>query len=68
MQGGIFMTKNKQVVFELLQDFREGRKSRRQVALLLNISERAVSRRSAKMRDQGMSGTKHGNYNRRLHS
>lgn len=65
MKGGIFMTKNEQVCLEVLQDFREGRKSRKQAAMLLGISERAVSRRAAKLREYGVAGIKHRNYERR---
>lgn len=64
MTGGIFMSKNEQVSLEVLQDFREGRKTRYQAALLLGISERAVTRRAAKIRSQGIAGIKHGNFGR----
>jgi DNA-binding Lrp family transcriptional regulator len=64
MEGGIYMNKNEQVEYQLLEDFREGRKTRKQVALLLGISERSVSRRIRKIREQGISGIKHGNYSR----
>lgn len=64
MEGGFFMTKNEQVEYHILTEFREGRKSRKQAALLLGISERAVSRRVAKLRKSGVSGIKHGNYRR----
>jgi|APSaa5957512535_1039671.scaffolds.fasta_scaffold61922_1 transposase len=62
MSEGFFMNKNEQVEFEILQDFREGRKTRKQIALLLGVSERTVSRRAKKIRDKGVSGIKHGNY------
>jgi DNA-binding Lrp family transcriptional regulator len=64
MEGGIYMNKNEQVEYQLLEDFREGRKTRKQVALLLGISESSVSRRIRKIREQGISGIKHGNYSR----
>ncbi len=64
MEGGIYMNKNEQVEYQLLEDFREGRKTRKQVALLLGITERSVSRRIRKIREQGISGIKHGNYSR----
>jgi hypothetical protein len=38
MSEGFFMNKNEQVEFEILQDFREGRKTRKQIALLLGGS------------------------------
>jgi DNA-binding Lrp family transcriptional regulator len=64
MKGGIFMNKNEQVCLEVLQDFREGRKTRRQAAQLLGISERAVSRRTRKLRELGIEGIKHQNHGR----
>jgi transposase len=64
MEGGFFMNKNEQVEYEILQDFQLGKKSRNQAATLLNISERAVSRRARKLRRQGVSGIKHGNTGR----
>lgn len=65
MEGGFFMNKNEQVEYEILQDFQYGRKSRKQAAMLLGVSERAVSRRVRKLRESGVSGIKHGNYSRR---
>jgi len=62
MESGFFMNKNEQVEFEILSDFQEGRKTRRQAAMLLGVSERAVSRRTKKLREQGLRGIKHGNY------
>lgn len=56
------MSKNEQVEFEILNDFREGKKSRKQAAMLLGISERAVTRRATRLRTLGVSGIKHGNY------
>ena len=58
------MNKTEQVSYEVLEDFREGRKSRKQVASLLGISERSVSRRVRKIRRLGLSGVKHGNFDR----
>jgi hypothetical protein len=64
MEGGIFMNKTEQIEYEVLQEFRNGRKTRKQVAMLLGISERAVSRRVKKLRELGIAGIKHGNYSR----
>jgi len=65
MRGGLFMNKNEQVAFQILEDFRTGIKTRKQAALLLGVSERAVTRRARKLRLRGLSGIKHGNYHRK---
>lgn len=61
-EGGIFMSKNESVALRILEEFRTGVISRRQAADLLGCSERAVSRRTRKLRDKGLVGIKHGNY------
>ena len=61
MEGGLYLNKNEQYEYSVLVDFQEGRKSRKQVALILGISERSVSRRVAKLRENGIHGIKHGN-------
>jgi DNA-binding Lrp family transcriptional regulator len=63
-QGGIFMSKNEAVALRVLEDFRLGLISRRQAAEFLDCSERAVSRRTRKLRQKGIEGIKHGNYQR----
>ena len=60
--GGIFMSKNESVALRILEEFRVGVISRRQAADLLECSERAVSRRTQKLRRKGVEGIKHGNY------
>jgi hypothetical protein len=65
MKGGLFMNKNEQVAFQILEDFRSGIKTRKQAALLLGVTERAVTRRARKLRLRGLSGIKHGNYHRK---
>ena len=61
IEGGLYLNKNEQYEYSVLVDFQEGRKSRKQVALILGISERSVSRRVAKHRKNGIHGIKHGN-------
>lgn len=60
--GGIFMSKNEAVALRILEDFRTGLISRREAADLLGCSERAVTRRTRKIRVKGPEGIKHGNY------
>lgn len=62
MEGGIFMNKNEQVSYQVLEDFRQGKISRKKTAELLGVSERAVSRRVKRLREEGMAGIKHGNF------
>jgi hypothetical protein len=64
MEGFHLGTKDA-VELRLIEDFRAGRRTRAEVALLLGVSERAVTRRAAKVREQGARGVKHGNYQRR---
>ena len=63
-KAGVFMSKNDQVCLRVLEDFRFGKISRREAALLLGWSERAVTRRVAKIRAVGITGIKHGNCHR----
>lgn len=62
--AGIFMTKNEAVSFQILEDFKNGVLSRKEAADLLNCSQRAVTRRACKIRQKGIEGIKHGNYQR----
>lgn len=64
ISGGIYLRKNEQVEFQILESYRQGQLTRREAADVLKISERAVTRRAKKVREQGMSGVKHGNYRR----
>lgn len=61
---GFFMRKNEAVRLRIVEDFRCGRITRAEAAMLLGISERAVTRRAAKVRRDGPAGIKHGNYGR----
>lgn len=58
------MSKNEAVVLRILEEFRNGIISRRQAAELLGCSERAITRRTKKIRLNGIEGIKHGNYQR----
>ncbi len=58
------MSKNDQFSFAVLEDFRSGSISREQASILLGCSERAITRRVAKLRTLGMEGIKHGNTRR----
>lgn len=64
-QGGLVLSKNEQFIYQVIEDFRAGRINRVEAAKLMQVSERAVSRRVRKVRDQGFQGVKHGNSDRR---
>jgi transposase len=61
---GIWMDAKEQVELRLIEDYRIGKLSRRELAQLLGVSERAVTRRTAKVRQLGFQGIKHGNTGR----
>ena len=56
------MSKNEAVALKILDDFREGKISRLVASDLLGCSERAVTRRVKKLREKGVAGIKHGNF------
>jgi biotin operon repressor len=56
------MSKNEAVLLTILDQFQSGVISRRQAAELIGCSERAVTRRTKKLREKGVQGIKHGNY------
>jgi transposase len=58
------MSKNDQFSYAVLEDFRSGSITREQASVLLGCSERAITRRVAKLRTLGMEGIKHGNTRR----
>lgn len=59
---GFFMSKNEEVEYSVLEKFRQGAISRKEAAYLLGVSERSITRRVVKIRLRGLSGIKHGNY------
>lgn len=58
------MSKNEQFKYALIEDYRRGELSRREVAEILGVSEKTVQRWSKAVREQGLLGIKHGNYQR----
>jgi transposase len=61
---GIFMTKREQYRYQLVEEFLRGKMSRREVAQLLQIRERSVSRLASRIRMKGLMGAVHGNRGR----
>jgi len=62
------MSKKEQIIFGIIEDFRSGKTSRKLTALKLSVSEKTVQRKAKKIREQGISGIKHGNYGKTAHN
>ena len=65
---GCYMGVRQQVVFEVIEAFRRGEYSRAQVADLLKISLRTVSRKAKQIAKLGMLGTQHQNKGKAPHN
>lgn len=61
MEDGVFMSKNEQFEFRVLDDYRNRRITRQEAAVLLGVNWRTVIRRVKKIRRLGFAGIKHGN-------
>lgn len=61
MSQGVVMSVRQEVSFWVLEDFRNGKMSRRDAALKLGISQRSVSRKAKRLRESGLKGLAHGN-------
>jgi len=58
------MTKREQYRYQLVNEMLKGKMRRREVALLLNVRERTVSRMAGRIRKRGILGGVHGNRDR----
>ena len=58
---GIFMTSKEQFIHKVLQEFLDRKRTRKEVAMLLQIDERSVSRKAKRLREKGLIGVLHGN-------
>lgn len=63
-QGGFFMSKQEQLKYAVIEEFRSGRLRRKEAAMKLSLSERQISRLARKVRQKSLEGIKHGNYGR----
>lgn len=61
MQGGIFVSKREQIIYSIIESYRNGRLSRAEAALKMGVSERTITRKAQKVREKGIAGVKHGN-------
>jgi transposase len=64
MSGELTMGKAEQFEFSVLEDYREGRVSRSEAAILMGKSERTIDRKVRRVAERGLSGLKHGNRGR----
>lgn len=60
----IVMGAREQFAFSILEDYREGRKTRIEASILLGKSERTIDRMLKRVSDKGLVGLKHGNLGR----
>ena len=60
-QGAITLSKVEQQRLKVIEDYRRGKYSRKDASKKLNISERHLSRIAKRVREDGVSGVKHGN-------
>lgn len=58
------MGANEQFKFVVLEEYRNGRKSRKEAALLLGRRERTIDRMLKRIAEEGIAALKHGNHNR----
>jgi transposase len=64
-EGGIFMTKKGAVGFEVMTEYMAGKMRRTDAALMLDVTERSVTRMASRVRVKGLLGMVHGNRGRR---
>ena len=59
--GGIYMSKQGQLVYRVVSEFREGKLYRKEAAEVLEVRERTVTRIARRIEAKGMFATVHGN-------
>ena len=68
MEETIVVSKGNQFKWRIIDDFREGRVSRREAATLLNTSEKSVQWLAKRCRKNGLKGLMHGNAEKKPHN
>lgn len=61
VSGGIYLSKNQQFTYAIVEDFRRGDLSRKKAAEILGVSEKTIQRIAKRIREQGLAGMQHGN-------
>ena len=64
MSGGIYMSKNEQFVYAIIEDYRRGDLSRSEASQVLGVSEKTIQRRAKAVGELGLAGIKHRNIGR----
>lgn len=64
MEGSVVVSKNEQFTHRILEEFRAGKIRKADAAKLLGVSERTLQRKAKRIREKGIMGLKHGNYER----
>lgn len=65
MDSGVTVSRQEEVAFWVLEEYRAGTRSLQEAALLLSVSPRTVMRKARRIREQGLSGLKHRNRGKR---
>jgi transposase len=65
MDEGIYMSKRGQLVYRAVSDFLVGKLSRKEVAEILSVRERTITRIARRIEAKGMLATTHGNRGRK---
>ena len=68
MSEGVFVARKEEVAFWAIEDFRSGKLKRSEVAEMLGVSPKTVSRKAARIRASGLAGLRHGNKGRAAHN
>lgn len=64
LDEGIYMSKNEQFKYVIIEDYRRGELSRQEAADILGVSIKSVQRWAKAIREKGIVGIKHGNCGR----
>lgn len=59
MDEGVFLSKEREVAFWVLEDFRAGKIDRQEASLILGVSVRTITRMAARVRSSGLAGLLH---------
>jgi len=65
MDGGVFVTRNDEIRFGVIQEFLGGKISRQEAAATLSLSERMISKLAGRVKEHGLLGVVHGNRGKR---
>lgn len=60
-QGGLHLSKKDLMTFRVIEDYRQGKLSREEASLKLNVSIRTITRKAKAIREEGIEGLVHGN-------